>query len=149
MRAENEARRHSRATLRYQLIVDVLQIDRAPAPNLCLDLLPLIEEPQANRIFGGAVFRRRGRSGEVGDDGHREQRSENKHREMHPSGCSLLGFGSLHTRPKWRGPDVSSRVPSGPLLKKDGCEGRSYRSRWYRESDCLTAFEPNWEAYTC
>ena len=46
MRAENEARRHSRATLRYQLIVDVLQIDRAPARTLCLDLLPLIEEPQ-------------------------------------------------------------------------------------------------------
>jgi len=50
----------------------VLQIDRAPARTLRLDLLPLIEEPQANGIFGGAVFRWLGRSGEVGDNDHRE-----------------------------------------------------------------------------
>jgi len=72
MRVENEACPHSRAAFRYQLIVDVLQIDRAPARILCLDLLPLIEKAQANRIFGGAIFLRRGRSGEVGDNDHRE-----------------------------------------------------------------------------
>ena len=52
MRVENEARPHSRATFRYQLIVDVLQNDRASARIVCLDLLPLIEELQADRIIG-------------------------------------------------------------------------------------------------
>jgi len=55
----------------------VLQIDRAPARTLCLDLLPLLEELQAHRIFGGAISLRL-RSGEVGDNDHREQRSEDK-----------------------------------------------------------------------
>ena len=33
-----------------------------------------------------------GRSGEVGDNDHCEQRTKNKYCEMHPSGSSLLGF---------------------------------------------------------
>jgi len=56
MLAENEARPRSRATFSYQLIVDVLQIDRAPARTLRLDLLPLIEEPQAHRIAAARYF---------------------------------------------------------------------------------------------
>jgi hypothetical protein len=67
-----------KGNLRDQLIVDVLQVDRAPARTLCLDLLPLLEELQAHRICGGAVSLRRGRSGEAGNNDQREQRSEDK-----------------------------------------------------------------------
>ena len=109
--AETEPGRRSRATFRLQLIVDVLQVERAVARILCNDLLPPVEQLHAHRIVGSAMSHRRGRSGKVGDNGHREERSEKQYREVYPSDCSLSAFRSLHTRHKWHRPVARVTLP--------------------------------------